>query len=280
MQIDEEQLKKFILESGLISKSDLDDALKVAEAKKQKFGNILLTEGKISEADLKRMEAFVLGIPFISLAGQKIDFSILSLIPEPIARNYNIVAYKKNENSLEVAMLDVDDLPVIDFIKKRSGLKILPRLTDTVSIKAVLVQYRKSLKAEFQNIIQKESTTLGENSSPDAEKMPEKSESELEQMAEDLPLVKIVDKLILPAILQNASDIHIEPGEKELTVRYRIDGILHDAMVLDKAAGAGITARIKVLANLKLDEKRLPQDGRFKKEQDGEKISFRVSTLP
>ena len=280
MQIDEEQLKKFILESGLVSKTDFSSAFKLAETKKQKIGNILLSEGKISETDLKRTEAYVLGIPFIDLTKEKIDFSVLSLIPEPIARNDNIVAYKKSEKGLEVAMLDVDDLPVIDFIKKRSGLKILPRLTDTISIKSVLVQYRKSLKAEFQNIIQKESATLGIASDEDGEKSPEKSESELKEMAEDLPVVKIVDSLIVHAILQNASDIHIEPGEQELTVRYRIDGILHDAMVLDKNAGAGITARIKVLANLKLDEKRLPQDGRFKKEQDGEKISFRVSTLP
>ncbi|KKT76167.1 MAG: Tfp pilus assembly protein PilB [Parcubacteria group bacterium GW2011_GWF2_44_7] len=201
---------------------------------------------------------------------------MLSLIPEPIARNYNIVAYKKSENSLEVAMLDVDDLPVIDFIKKRSGLKILPRLTDTSSIRFVLVQYRQSLTAEFQNIIQKESTSLKVSFKEEGEK----SETELKEMAEDLPVVKIVDSLIFHAILQNASDIHIEPGEKELTVRYRIDGILHDAMVLDKNAGAGITARVKVLSNLKLDEKRLPQDGRFKIEQNGEKISFRVSTLP
>jgi type IV pilus assembly protein PilB len=276
MQIDEEQLKKIILESGLVPKADFDSAVQEAETKKQKLGNILLSEGKISEADLKRTEAFVLGIPFISLVDQKIDFSVLSLIPEPIARNYNIVAYKKGDNDLEVAMLDVDDLPVIDSIKKRSGLKILPRLTDTSSIKAVLVQYRQSLETEFQNIIQKESTTLGETSGKEVEK----SEQELKEMAEDLPVVKIVDSLIFHAVLQNASDIHIEPGEKELTVRYRIDGILHDAMVLEKNAGAGITARIKVLANLKLDEKRLPQDGRFKKEQNGEKISFRVSTLP
>jgi len=256
----------------------------MAETKKQKLGNILLSEGKISETDLKRAEAFVLGIPFVSLVNQKIDFSVLSLIPEPIARNDNIVAYKKTDKELEVAMLDVDDLPVIDFIKKRSGLKILPRLTDTVSIKSVLVQYRKSLQVEFQNIIQKESKTLGDVESGDGEKSGdksgEKSESELKDLAEDLPVVKIVDSLIFHAILQNASDIHIEPGEKELTVRYRIDGILHDAMILDKTAGAGIVARIKVLSNLKLDEKRLPQDGRFKKEQDGEKISFRVSTLP
>lgn len=276
MQINEDQLKKFILDSGLVSRSDFDASVKKAETKKQKLENVLLSDGKISETDLKRMEAFVLGIPFVSLINQKIDFSLLSLIPETIARNYNIVAYKKSENGLEVAMLDVDDLSVIDFIKKRSGFKILSRLTDTVSIKSVLAQYRKSLNAEFENIIQKESNSF-KNSSTEKD---EKSETELKAMAEDLPIVKIVDSLIVHATLQNASDIHIEPGEKELTVRYRIDGILHDAMVLDKNAGAGITARIKVLANLKLDEKRLPQDGRFKKEQDGEKISFRVSTLP
>jgi type IV pilus assembly protein PilB len=283
MQINEDQLKKFILDGGLVSKTDLEEAFKKAETKKQKVGDILLSDGKISETDLKRMEAFVLGIPFVNLNNQKIDFSVLSLIPEPIARNYNIVAYKKgekNENTLEVAMLDVDDLPVIDFIKKRSGLKILPRLTDATSIRSVLVQYRQSLKSEFQDIIQRENTKLNLAGGEDGEKNTEKSESELKEMAEDLPVVKIVDSLIFHAILQNASDIHIEPGEKELTVRYRIDGILHDAMVLDKNAGSGITARIKVLSSLKLDEKRLPQDGRFKIEQNGEKISFRVSTLP
>jgi type IV pilus assembly protein PilB len=281
MQINEEQLKKSILESGLVTKTDFEEALKKAEEKQQKVGNILISEGKISETDLKKMEAFVLGIPFVSLVNQKIETAVLSLIPEPIARNDNIVAYKKTENSLEVAMLDVDDLPVIDFIKKRSGLKILPRLTDTASIKSVLIQYRQSLKAEFQDIIQKESKSIDDSEiAKNQGKVHEKSENELKEMAEDLPVVKIVDSLIFHAILQNASDIHIEPGEKDLTVRYRIDGILHDAMVLDKNAGLGITARIKVLTNLKLDEKRLPQDGRFKIEQNGEKISFRVSTLP
>ena len=279
MEIDDAQLKKFLLDGGIVSKKDFEDASEKAETKKQKVSNVLLSDGKISEEDLKRTEASVLGIPFISLINQKIDFSILSLIPEPIARNYNIVAYKKNDKSLEVAMLDVDDLPVIDFIKKRSGLKILPRLTDTASMRFVLVQYRQSLKAEFKDIIEREVTSL-KVSADENEKGGEKSESELKEMAEDLPVVKIVDSLIFHAILQNASDIHIEPGENELTVRYRIDGILHDAMVLDKNAGSGITARIKVLSNLKLDEKRLPQDGRFKIEQNGEKISFRVSTLP
>ena len=281
MEIDEEQLKKFILESKLVSRIDLDEAIKRGEEKKQKFGDILLSDGKISETDLRRMEAFVLGIPYVNLANQKIDIAVLSLIPEPIARNHNIIAYKKSEVGLEVAMLDVDDIPATDFIKKISGLKILPRLTDTVSVRSALVQYRKSLQAEFDNIIQKENSSFKTISKEDSQiQGGEKSEEELKEMAEDLPVVKIVDSLIFHAILQSASDVHIEPGEGELTVRYRIDGILHDAMILDKNAAPGITARIKVLSNLKLDEKRLPQDGRFKIDQNGEKISFRVSTLP
>ncbi|HWA32061.1 MAG TPA: GspE/PulE family protein [Candidatus Paceibacterota bacterium] len=277
MQANDEQLKKFILDGGLMTESELKEASKKAELKNQKLGDILLSEGKISDTDLRRTEAMALGIPFIDLKDKKIDFSVLSLIPEPIARNDNIIAYNKSKEGLEVAMLDADDLPVIDFIKKRSGLKILPRLTDTASIKAALTQYRKSLQAEFNDIIQKESVSLKTISKEEGDSS---DEEELQKMAKELPVVKIVDSLISHAILQNASDVHIEPGENELTVRYRIDGILHDAMVLDKSAATGITARIKVLSNLKLDEKRLPQDGRFKIEQNGEKISFRVSTLP
>ena len=276
MQVDQEKLKTFLLDSKLISRDELEKEVKKAQEKKQKLGNILISDGKISESELKKMEAFILGIPFVSLVKDKIDFSILSLIPEPIARNHNIIGYKRNDNTLEVAMLDVDDLPVLDFVKKHSGLKILPRLTDTPSIKSALVQYGKTLQAEFDDIIQKESFEVKKIS----EESGDKTEKELKEMAEDLPVIKIVDSLISHAILQNASDVHIEPGENELVVRYRIDGILHDAMVLNKNITAGIIARIKVLANLKLDEKRLPQDGRFKIEQNGEKISFRVSTLP
>lgn len=276
MQIDEKHLKKYILDSGLVKPDDIETSEKKAGETKQKLGDVLLSEGKISESDLKRMEAFVLGIPFVDLSKQKIDLPVLSLIPEAIARNYNIVAYKQGETGLEVAMLDVDDLPVIDFVKKRLGIRILPRLTDSNSMKLVLVQYRKSLQAEFGNIIQKESTAVSKSFDGDKDK----TEEDLKKLAEDLPVIKIVDSLVFHAILQNASDIHIEPGEKDLTIRYRIDGLLHDAMVLDKNAAPGITARIKVMASLKLDEKRLPQDGRFKKEENGEKISFRVSILP
>lgn len=279
MQVETKQLKRFLLDAGLISEKKLSDAEKKAEEKGIPLKQVLLSEEEVSEDDLRRIEAYVLGIPFISLRDTKIPFDVLSLIPEPIARKHNIIAVKKNADSLEVAMLDTDDLMAIDFVKKQTGLKILPRLTDKESIKEALVQYQKSLKAEFGEIIQKEAKAL--KSIPQSKEGEEQSEKELKELAEDLPVVKIVNKLLQHAIIQGASDIHIEPQEKEVLIRYRIDGILHDAMVLPKSAGPGITARIKVLANLKLDEKRLPQDGRFKMEtEDGTRVSFRVSTLP
>jgi len=278
MRVEQKQLKLFLLDSGLVTSEDIEKAEKKAEDKGQDIGDILVNEGKISEENLRRIRAYILGIPFVSLKNQKIDFAILSLIPEPIARNNNIVAFKKTGKDLEVAMLDPQNLEIIDFIRKKSKLKILPRLTDTDSIKSALIQYQKSLRAEFKDIIQKEADSINIQLAKD--EGGEEDEENLKKLAEDIPVVKIVDTLLKHAILQRASDIHIEPQEKDLIVRYRIDGILHDAMVLPKDAAQGVTARIKVLANLKLDEKRLPQDGRFKIETDTEKVSFRVSILP
>lgn len=277
MLVQESKLKKFILDSDLASRAEVLAAEKEGEKAGGSIGDVLVRQGKISADDLRRVQAYILGIPFVDLKGQKIDFGILSLIPEPIARKHNIVAFRKTESGLEVAMLDVDDLEAIDFVRKKVGTRILTRLTDQESIKGVLLQYQKSLKAEFGDIIQQEAQTikmLAEDEDNPA------SEKDLKKLAEDLPVVRIVDTLLNHAVIQGASDIHIEPMENQLLVRYRIDGILHDAMVLPRDSSPGITARIKVLSNLKLDEKRLPQDGRFKIELNGEKVSFRVSTLP
>ncbi len=286
MYIEEKQLRDFIKDSGLVSRADFDVAVKTADEGKQSVGGILMQKGKVSEDDLRKMQAYLLGIPFVDLKQQRIDFDTLSLIPEPIARSHNIVAFKRNaephdgeKGSLEVAMLDTDDLAAIDFIKKKTHFKILPRLTDSDSIKSGLLQYQKSLKAEFGDLIKEETDAL--------KQIPEGgtggelvSETDLKKRAEDLPIIRIVDTLLKHAVIQNASDIHIEAQEKELVVRYRIDGLLHDAMILPKHVASSIVARIKVLASLKLDEKRLPQDGRFKIDIGGEKVSLRVSILP
>ncbi len=277
MKTDSTQVKNFILDSGLVSRAQYEEAEKKALEKNLQPEDILLNQGILDEDDLRRIKAYVLGVPFVSLVKEKIPFDILSLIPEPIARTHNIVAYRKNERELEIAMLDVNDLQSIEFIKKAVGLKILPRLTNVESIKHALMLYQRTLRDEFGDLIKQETASMEMVATdPNADV----SETDLRKIAEDLPVVRVVNALLRHAIIQNASDIHIEPMENEVLVRYRIDGILHDAMTLPKTAAPSITARIKVLSALKLDEKRLPQDGRFKMAVDNEKVSFRVSLLP
>ncbi len=278
IRIQDAQLKRFVLDVGLVPRGELASAEERAKESGKSLAETLLAQGALTEDDLRRIESYIIGIPFVSLRGKKIDFGVLSLIPEPVARNHNIVAYAKNENALEVAMLDTADLPAIDFMKKKLGLRVLPRLTDAESLKAALRQYQKTLMAEFGDIIMKESAAL--KVVADGADGDNLSAKDLEKMAEDLPVVRIVDTLLRNAIVQGASDVHIEPMESEVLIRYRIDGILRDAMTLPKYAAPTIVARIKVLANLKLDEKRLPQDGRFKMEMEAEKVSLRVSVLP
>lgn len=276
MRIQDEQLKRFILDAGLITKADISAAEKIAKEEKRTLSEALIAHGHMTEDDMRRVESYVLGIPFVSLKNMKIDFDTLILIPEPVARNHNIIAYKKTDSVLEVAMLDTADLPAIDFVRKKVGLRIQARLTDTDSMRFALRQYQKTLKDEFGDLVQKEASQLKVLS----EEGEEISERDLKKMADDLPVVRIVDTLLRHAIIQGASDIHIEPMEEEVLVRYRIDGILSDAMKLPKIASDSIVARLKVLSNLKLDQKRLPQDGRFKMEMDGQKVAFRVSMLP
>ena len=277
MRIEDAQLKAFIVDGNLIPPKEVDAAEKEAAQSKKRLADIIRAKNLLSEEDLLKLEAYILGIPFINLEGEEIPPDILRIIPEPIAKKHNIIAYRKEKGTLEVAMLDPEDLQTTDFIRRTVRLKLLPRLTTVASIKHVLRQYQKSLEAEFGDIIREEAGGVKATSEFAGQ---EGEEGDLKQAAEELPIVRIVDTLLKHAVLQNASDIHIEPLEKEVIVRYRIDGILHDAMTLPKQVHSGVVARIKILSNLKIDEHRLPQDGRFKLETDEYKYSLRVSILP
>lgn len=277
MRVESQQLKAFLLDAGLVTEEQFVDCQKRAEITRQKVDDVLISEGLISQEALIKLEAYILGIPFVNLEKEIVAPEILKIIPEPIAKIHNIIAFRKKGDNLEVAMLDPEDLRTIEFIKKKeTGLKILPRLTTPESIKNVLQQYSKTLEAEFGELIKTEAKEI--KTIKEEEIIEEKEE--LRKVAEELPVIRIIDTLLKHAILQGASDIHIEPLEKEVVVRYRIDGILHDTMTLPKVVSSGIVARIKVLSNLKLDEHRLPQDGRFKVETEEYRYSIRVSMLP
>lgn len=270
MRIENVQLRDFIKDSGMVKEDELETSFKEAQKDGKRLGELLVQKKLIDEIQLRKLYAYILGVPFVNLIKEIIPQDILQIVPEPIAKKYKIVAFERSPQELKVAMLNPEDIQTIDFIRKKTGLKIITCLTSEESINVILKQYEKSLKAEFGDIISKDSEEV-ENGKPG---------EDLEKIAQGLPIIRIVDTLIKHAILEEASDIHIEPEEKEVRIRYRIDGILHDAMTLPRQVKDGIIARIKVLSNLKLDEHRVPQDGRFKIEKEGMKISFRVSILP
>ncbi len=282
MKVEPKKLLKFILEAGLINEDQFAKALKKSQDSGKAVGDVLVSDNLISKKELIKIEAYLLGVPFINLENESIAPEVLTIIPQSIAKAHNIVAFRKRGDNLEVAMVDPDDLRTIEFIEKTMpSVKILARLTTPESIKNALAQYQKTLDIEFKDIIKSSDETLNIQKSSDGddtENLPKPGD--IKKASEDIPIIKIVDTLLKHAILQGASDVHIEPLEKEVVVRYRVDGILHDAMALPIATALGIVARIKVLSNLKLDEHRLPQDGRFKIETDEFKYSVRVSVLP
>ena len=279
MKVDSEKLKKFLLDSGLIAGEQFEKAAQESKSAGRDVGEILVFRKVIAGEDLSRVQAHILGIPFINLEKQTIDPEVLKIIPESIARAHNIVAFSKKKNNLEVAMLDPEDLRTIEFIKKTSPiLKILPRITTQQSIKNVLAQYQKTLETEFGEFIKGDASGIKHIKEENI--LDEETDQRLQKAAEELPIIKVVDTLLKHAILERASDVHIEPLDKEVIVRYRVDGILHIVMTLPVSSGPPIVARIKVLSNLKLDEHRLPQDGRFKIETEDFKYSVRVSILP
>ncbi|MEF3691533.1 MAG: ATPase, T2SS/T4P/T4SS family [Candidatus Moraniibacteriota bacterium] len=278
MRIDNKQLKDFLLDGEVLDSSEIEAVFEESEKSGRLMGDLLLEKNLVSKDELNKLYAYILGTPFVDLSKETIAPEILKMIPEPIAKKYKIVAFDKSNGDLKVAMLNPGDLQTIEFIKKKTGLSVTPCLTTEEGISSILKQYEKSLKAEFGDMIGVEGGGITKGAV--VEKTDKKTDKKLSKEAEDLPVINVVDAIIKHAVLDSASDIHIEPDEKEVRVRYRIDGILHDAMTLPKKIMSGMIARIKVLANLKLDEHRLPQDGRFKIVNDDYKISFRVNILP
>lgn len=259
-RIPDTQLKRFVIDAGLVPRAELSMAEAVAQRDGASLVDTLLARGALSEDEVRRVSSYVLGIPFVSLAARQIDFETLSLIPEPVARAHNVIAYRAGEAGVEVALLDPADLSALDFLRAAHGAKLMVRLTDETSMGSALRQYQKALKRTFGDIIMRELARYASTPVHEA-------------------IARVVDTLLRHAVAQGASDIHVEPLGDDTLVRYRIGGVLRDAMALPGNATAPIVARIKELA-------RVPQgalgahDGRFRMEMDGQAVSFRVSVLP
>jgi type IV pilus assembly protein PilB len=265
--IPEKEIKKIVEESKLVPKEQLAEVWKKIQTEDTDLAKYLINKNIVSENLLYEAIGSHFKIPFIDLRRMTIRKDILMIIPETIVQTYQIAAFDRAETELKIATTDPKNLQIIEFLKKKTGLKIKVHITTPASIKEVLSLFHKGLSSEFRKITKGGETEI------------EKTEN-LKQLAQDLPIVRIVDTLLEYAIFEEASDIHIEPTEKDILIRYRVDGILREVMKLPKNLQPGIIARIKVLSNLKIDEHRLPQDGRFKVSTSEYKISFRVSIIP
>ena len=270
----DQQLRDFIIDSGLVSRADVLEAEREARMLGQSLGRILVQRSLLSEDDLRKMQSHLLGIVFVDLREEKLPFEILSMIPEPVSRNHNVIAFDRTDSSLEVALLDMEDLATLGFLKEKFSLKVVPRLTDSESMKFALLRYQKLLKEKFGESIARNISVLPAFSEENI------SEEELQALSRDSRVTDIVNTLLQHAVVQHASDIHMEPGEKDLHIRYRIGGKLHEAMILPRNIYPALLARIKFLAGLSLERNLAPQDGRFTIESLGEHIASRASLVP
>lgn len=245
--------------------------LQTQETDKKTLQDVAIASGLVSEKDLTAAYAKRIDVPFVELIPRNLRKDILKLIPERIARQYNAIVFEVHEDgSKMLAMEDPDDVQAVNFLQKQLGANIKVYMATRSNILAALDQYRGNISSELTQVIA---------GSDEESTEPEEVVAE-EDVAEDSPIAQTVNLIIEDAIKQGASDIHVEPREDHISVRYRIDGQLRETNKLPKKVLLSLVSRIKILSNLKIDERRAPQDGRFKVAVSTGEYALRVSTLP
>jgi len=270
-------LGDFLLEQGLITEEDLRRALKYQKETGKLLGRCLIELGILDEKTLIKALSEQMGVQYVSLKKYKSDPEVIKLIPEDFARTHKVFPLFRIEDKLTVGMVNPLDVITIDRIAQMTNLKVEPVVCHEQDIEeAIQLHYKGGGGSEFKEAIEHYSGMSEE----DEEDPESQDEHFLRSKAEEGPVVKLVNLVIIQAIKEGASDIHIQPREKTISVRYRIDGVLHEVFSPPKNMQLAITSRIKILANMNIAERRLPQDGRFRLEYEGKAVDFRVSTLP
>lgn len=258
MLISDENLKKLVKTRQLLSNKQLEVAVEQTRTNQDSLLNTLISTDLISEEELYREIAKEKHLPFVRLNRNQLDGDLLRIIPEKIAKKHKVVAFKKDENGIGLALVDPEVGELVEMIQKKTSRSVKKYLTTSTDIKKSLLLYRKSLNSAIELILSGKSTLPLENA----------------------PIGKVVDLLIEYAYQDRASDIHIEPGENSCLIRFRIDGLLHDAVTLPKDLNDRIVSRIKILSKLRTDEHLTPQDGKFRFPLEEENLDIRVSIVP
>jgi len=270
------RLGDMLVKAALITREQLNQALQQQQTAGGRIGSNLVKLGFISEDDITSFLSRQYGVPSINLSHFEIDAVVIKLIPSEIAQKHQVIPINRTGNVLTVAMADPSNIFAIDDVKFMTGFKVEPVVAAETSIKNAINKHYDSagmVEDIMKNFDDKDVEALRDDE--DAI-----NAAELGKAAEDAPVVKLVNLLLTDAIKKGASDIHLEPYEKSFRVRYRIDGVLYDVMQPPTRMKAAITSRVKIMAQLDIAERRLPQDGRIKIKMSGKEMDYRVSTLP
>jgi type IV pilus assembly protein PilB len=271
MRISDDLVEKLLTATGKFSYDQLKALREQEKSEKKPLQDIVISGNTLNEKDLTKLYAQEIDVPFVELDPKELHKDILKLIPERIAKQYRAIAFDVDEDGIVfVAMDDPDDVPAISFLQKQLGQPVRVHVATTSTITAALDQYNDSnVSTELAKVV-----AMEDKEPVDEEPVDEKD------VAEDSPIAQTVNLLIDYGVKAGASDIHIEPRENFVLVRYRVDGLLREANKLPRKVLSSLISRIKILANLKIDEHRAPQDGRFKISVSGHVYALRVSTLP
>lgn len=267
-------LAESLVEIGLLTKDEVKKAQEEEKKTGQPLRKVIVQKGLISEEDLVSFMASSMNLPHIELENYIIDPKIIELIPENLARKHQIIPLLKIGNSITCAMFDPLNLFAIDELRNKTGYDIEPAVAAEKEIRHALDEYygAKGTVEDIITAIDKERLGLKEGEELDLKK--------LQEISGEPPVVRLVNLIIMQAVKDRASDIHIEPEEEILKVRYRVDGILRDRPSVPKYLQSAVTSRVKILSNLNIAERRAPQDGRFQMKMEASQIDIRVSVVP
>lgn len=270
MRVSDALVESLLKKGGAISAEQLKKLQEQATSEKKSLQDIAIQANKISEAELTKLYAHEIDVPFAEFTAGSLPRAILKLIPERVARQYGAIAFDvDNDGVIFVALEDPDDIQTINFLQKQLGKPIRVHIAPTSVIQQALDQYSgNNVSTELAKVI------------PIEDKEPVDEEVDEQDVTGDSPIAQTVNLIIDYGIKNRASDVHIEPRENVVIVRYRVDGVLHEANKLPRKLLSALVSRIKILANLKIDEHRAPQDGRFKISINEHMYALRVSTLP
>jgi len=268
------RLGEILINQGIIKPEQLKKALDAQKAdSKKKIGDILIKQGAISQIQLNMALQHVYETDFIELKDIILDPEIISLIPKKIAMRYKLIPLNKENNVLTLAMANPLDINAIDYIKEYTKLDVIPKFANENEIlNALSSSYDAGY--QFDELLDRvDVATISDISD-------EVNLSALEAISQEAPIIQLVNMIIIDGIKERASDIHLEPNQRGLLVRYRIDGILHDIRMLPVRVKPAVTSRVKILSNMDIAERRLPQDGRFQLRFGAREVDLRVSSIP